>query len=73
MACLNLVGQDPKTNKAFVTNSTARLIHKEYENLMQAHQNGAATEFQIQKVWGLLQHLALKHKQIACRSHECIR
>eukprot|EP00973_Karenia_brevis_P011360 1537355-Karenia_brevis.AAC.1 len=49
MACLNLVGQDPKTNKALATSSTARLIHKEFENLRQAHQNGAATEFQIQK------------------------
>eukprot|EP00973_Karenia_brevis_P084988 11792872-Karenia_brevis.AAC.1 len=32
---------------------------------MQAHHHGAATEFQIQKIRDVVQHLALKHKQIA--------
>eukprot|EP00973_Karenia_brevis_P024139 3332105-Karenia_brevis.AAC.1 len=49
MALLDLVAQDPKTNKALVSTSTAKLIHRECYQLRQAHQNGAATEFQIQK------------------------
>eukprot|EP00973_Karenia_brevis_P057950 8067601-Karenia_brevis.AAC.1 len=49
MAKLDMQVTDPQTNVALVSNSTGRLIQKEYEVLRQAHQHGAATEFQIQK------------------------
>eukprot|EP00973_Karenia_brevis_P063068 8768839-Karenia_brevis.AAC.1 len=65
MAQLDMMVTDPQTNAALVSSSTATFIQKEYEVLRQAHQDGAATEFQIQKVWDVLQHSALKHKQIA--------
>eukprot|EP00973_Karenia_brevis_P028592 3941326-Karenia_brevis.AAC.1 len=49
MPQLNLVAQDTTTNMAMVSSRTAKLIQREYSQLRQAHQHGAATEFQIQK------------------------
>eukprot|EP00973_Karenia_brevis_P048688 6756594-Karenia_brevis.AAC.1 len=46
------------------------LIQEEFEVLRQAHLNGAATEFQIQKIWEYVQHLALKHKQIGAAAKQ---
>eukprot|EP00973_Karenia_brevis_P090274 12401758-Karenia_brevis.AAC.1 len=63
MAGLDMQVSDPETNSALIPTSTAMLIQKEFEVIRQAHLNGAATEFQIQKMWEYIQHLALKHKQ----------
>eukprot|EP00973_Karenia_brevis_P003030 415150-Karenia_brevis.AAC.1 len=60
---------DPTTNAAIFSNRTAMLIQKEYQVFRQAQHHGAATEFQPQKIWELVQHLALKHKQIAAGAH----
>eukprot|EP00973_Karenia_brevis_P009204 1248261-Karenia_brevis.AAC.1 len=45
------------------------MIRKEYQRLSQVHQQGAA-EYQISKVWELLQYLTLRHKQHAPRAQE---
>eukprot|EP00973_Karenia_brevis_P088505 12272722-Karenia_brevis.AAC.1 len=67
---LDMQVTDPNTNAAILSNSAAMLIQKEYEVLRQAHQHGAATEFQIQKIWEVVQHLALKHKKIAAGAQQ---
>eukprot|EP00973_Karenia_brevis_P090541 12403115-Karenia_brevis.AAC.1 len=41
------------------------MIRKEYQKLSQVHQQGAAAECQISKVWDLLQYPTLRHKQHA--------
>eukprot|EP00973_Karenia_brevis_P087688 12161123-Karenia_brevis.AAC.1 len=46
------------------------MIKKEYQKLRQLHLQGAAAEYQIQKVWELLQYLVLRHKQHACKAQE---
>eukprot|EP00973_Karenia_brevis_P081142 11252415-Karenia_brevis.AAC.1 len=43
---------------------------KSLRHLRAAHLHGAATEFQIQKVWELLQHLALKFNEIGANAME---
>eukprot|EP00973_Karenia_brevis_P046264 6414237-Karenia_brevis.AAC.1 len=70
MAGLDMQVSDPVTNSALISTSTALLIQKEFEVIRQAHLNGAATEFQIQKMWEYIQHLALKHKQIGAGAKE---
>eukprot|EP00973_Karenia_brevis_P050434 7000017-Karenia_brevis.AAC.1 len=50
--------------------STARMVRKEFNTIRMAHMAGAATEFQIQKVWEWLQHLALKHKKVGAEALE---
>eukprot|EP00973_Karenia_brevis_P000387 55555-Karenia_brevis.AAC.1 len=63
LPALDMTAPDEDTQKALTCTSTARMVQKEFETLRAAHVHGAATEFQIQKVWELLQHLALKHKE----------
>eukprot|EP00973_Karenia_brevis_P039690 5479524-Karenia_brevis.AAC.1 len=46
------------------------MVQKDFETLRAAHVYGAATEFQIQTVWELLQHLALKHNEIGATAME---
>eukprot|EP00973_Karenia_brevis_P019464 2670371-Karenia_brevis.AAC.1 len=46
------------------------LIQKAYEVFRQAHLNGAATEFQIQKIWEVIQYLALRQKQIVAGAQQ---
>eukprot|EP00973_Karenia_brevis_P027330 3768042-Karenia_brevis.AAC.1 len=57
----DMKASDEETIKAMSCTSTARMVQKEFDIIRMAHLTGAATEFQIQKVWEFLQHLALKH------------
>eukprot|EP00973_Karenia_brevis_P082438 11426426-Karenia_brevis.AAC.1 len=61
---------NPQGSAAVVQSQHAAMIKKEYQKRDQLHQQGAAAEYQIQKVWEFLQHLALRHKQHACKAQE---
>eukprot|EP00973_Karenia_brevis_P054789 7616338-Karenia_brevis.AAC.1 len=61
---------NPQGNAAVSQSHHAGMIKKQYQKLSQLHQQGAAAEYQIQKVWEYLQYLALRHKQHACTAQE---
>eukprot|EP00973_Karenia_brevis_P070581 9811519-Karenia_brevis.AAC.1 len=61
---------DQDTVKAMSCTNTARLVQKEFNAIRVAHMAGAAAEFQIYKIWELVQQLALKHQKLGAEALE---
>eukprot|EP00973_Karenia_brevis_P005354 730956-Karenia_brevis.AAC.1 len=58
---------DEATVKAMSSTGTARMVQKEFNSIRMAHLTGAATEFQIQKVWECPNTWVLNTKQLMLR------
>eukprot|EP00973_Karenia_brevis_P044953 6225179-Karenia_brevis.AAC.1 len=61
---------NPQANAAVRHSHHASMIKREYDRLSLEHQQGAAIEYQIHKVWDLLTYLALEHKQHAAKAQD---